>query len=125
MSWRRRRGRQGREQSGRPLARCGRRDREEAPFTPTENEPMSTTATRTNPAPADTVGRGFPGIPCLYCNDEGTIRLDLADVTAPDAFHCTACEAEFSLDDVRTKIAAWQPVLTWVALAPQLPEEAP
>jgi hypothetical protein len=31
--------------------------------------------------------RGFPGFPCLYCDDSDTIRVDLADLTAEGAFH--------------------------------------
>jgi hypothetical protein len=81
------------------------------------------TATLTAPTTTPALGiaptpRGFPGLPCLYCNDAGTIRVDLADLTAEDAFHCTACDAEFGLADVRAKLAAWQPVLAWIELAP-------
>jgi hypothetical protein len=67
------------------------------------------------PAP---VKRGFPTLPCLWCGEEGTVRVDLADLTGDDAFTCSACDAEFGVADVRARLDAWLPVLAWVEAAP-------
>lgn len=66
------------------------------------------------------VRRGFGSVPCPRCgSDDYILSLDLADL---NTFTCDGCKEEFLADDVRNLIAAWQPVLAWIDLAPQLPE---
>lgn len=60
--------------------------------------------------------RGFGLLPCPMCEDGGaTMRLGLDDV---NTFHCTECENEFTVNDVRSFIRAWEPVLEWIKTAP-------
>jgi transcription elongation factor Elf1 len=67
---------------------------------------------------AEPARRGFGPLRCISCGEEGVIRLDLDDCAT---LHCTDCEAEFGLDDVRALIAKWQRVVDWLdATAPTL-----
>lgn len=67
------------------------------------------------PAPA----RGFPGLPCPKCGEVDGVSLNLAEL---DTCHCTSCDEEFSLALIRDLVAAWAPVLAWVAMAPAVEE---
>ena len=65
------------------------------------------------------VRRGFPGLRCPLCGEEGTISLDLDTL---DLFHCGSNDCEISLDDIKAMLASWNAVLDWVALAPLIAE---
>ncbi len=71
-------------------------------------------------AVADDRPRGWQGLPCLYCQETDCVSLDLSDMTGDAALKCGQCETEFSLADVRAKLAAWAPVLAWCALVPEV-----
>jgi hypothetical protein len=76
--------------------------------------------TLTNSASAgQTVYRGFPGIRCPLCGQlgDGAITLDLDTL---DVFRCVECEGDFSPQDVQDMVAAWQRVLDWIQLAPNI-----
>lgn len=66
--------------------------------------------------------RGFPGLPCLYCDESGCIDLDLSDVTGGEAIRCSVCGAKYSVADVLETINAWLPVLKWIEAAPVIEE---
>ncbi len=62
--------------------------------------------------------RGFRGVRCPLCgsaDDTQTVELDNLDT-----FHCAGCDSEYTADDLREAIAAWQRVLTWIDAAPAL-----
>lgn len=76
---------------------------------------MNATAIATNATPAP-VKRGFEGLKCPLCGGNDSAQsLDLDDL---HNVHCGECGEEYTLDDVREMMAAWQRVLDWVALAP-------
>lgn len=60
-------------------------------------------------------GRGWPGLSCLNCGAEDTVRINLDCL---DEVHCSECEVDQSVDYIRDQLAAWQSVLVWIALAP-------
>jgi hypothetical protein len=63
--------------------------------------------------------RGFPDLVCIKCGDDSnTVRVSLADTSE---FVCD-CGAEFTAEDVRQFLAAWQKVLAWIDLAPAIEE---
>lgn len=69
------------------------------------------------------VRRGFH-CACIHCGEKDGIRLLLDDVTGVDVqFSCAACEAEFSLGDVKDVIGAWQKAITWLESAPEFSGE--
>lgn len=72
----------------------------------------TTTAEANGKATAAKVGWA---VPCPKCGDnEGSVSVYLDDL---EQCFCHACDEQFSLDDVRAIIAAWQPVLNWLATA--------
>lgn len=62
--------------------------------------------------------RGFQGIKCLACGEE-TIRVYVDDVML---FQCSDCEAELNAAEIAERIAGWERLLAWTALAPILEE---
>jgi transposase-like protein len=55
-------------------------------------------------------------VTCILCgNEESTVSVDLGDV---HKFYCSACESEFSPEDVREHLAQWGKALEWIDLAP-------
>ena len=87
---------------------------------------MTTIATTNGKPAADNSAtpaqRGFADLPCVYCGESGCLTIDLCDLTGDEALTCTQCETNYSLADVRAKIAAWLPVIAWIDQAPRLPE---
>jgi hypothetical protein len=80
----------------------------------------ATASPRTNgtvsPAP---VQRGFRGLRCPLCGNEDAIQsLDLDDL---HTLHCAEYGDEYTLDDVRNLIVAWERLFAWIDLAPVLP----
>jgi transcription elongation factor Elf1 len=73
-------------------------------------------------APTTHKPRGFAGLTCLKCGEEGalSIRLDVLDDA--EALHCSGCEQDYGLADVRDAVAAWTKLLAWADLAPELSE---
>jgi len=59
--------------------------------------------------------RGFPRARCLWCSEDDSVVMNLADVTA---FRCQECEAEWTVEDVAQIVSDWQRVLAWVDQAP-------
>jgi hypothetical protein len=66
---------------------------------------------------ADPTERGFGDLPCLKCGETCRIALDLDDLAT---FRCGECDEEFTLEDVRTLLVAWQPVLDWLSRPPMM-----
>jgi hypothetical protein len=72
--------------------------------------------TQTTPtANAPAVKRGFD-VRCLSCG-EPSVRVYLSDT---ELFQCGDCDAEFTLKEVRERLAGWAAVLAWVEKAPSL-----
>ena len=71
------------------------------------------TATETTPKATT---RGF-SCRCILCGAEESVRVDLHDLTS---FTCTACEDDFTADDVREHVKAWAKVLAWIDTAPEI-----
>jgi uncharacterized protein (DUF983 family) len=59
------------------------------------------------------VTRGF-SCPCPKCGDD-TVTVQLADVSQ---LHCTGCEEDLDLDDIRALVEGWGRVLAWLDTAP-------
>lgn len=76
-----------------------------------------TTATQT-PKCTKPQKRGFPGLCCLNCGEEDSIRINAADMLAV----CPECDAEFTADDIREKMAAWARLADWLDSAPVVEE---
>jgi hypothetical protein len=77
------------------------------------------TATKAAPAPLGTLNpapkaRGFPGLRCLLCGEEDTLRLDLENLS----LSCGANDCEIEPAEVRSLIALWQKLLAWLETAP-------
>jgi hypothetical protein len=71
-----------------------------------------------NPSEPRTILRGFAELRCPLCGTATDAqRLDLADLYT---FHCSGCEEEYTIDDVRQLLRQWQRVLTWIEAAPPL-----
>jgi hypothetical protein len=67
---------------------------------------------------SETTARGFKEVVCIACgNADATVSVMLHDL---NQFHCSECDAEFSVEDVRAHLAAWTRVLDWISLAPEL-----
>lgn len=66
--------------------------------------------------------RGFGLLRCPLCGAEGTISLDLDEVTHETSLQCRECEETFGVDTVRDTICAWNMVLAWINSAPALKE---
>jgi hypothetical protein len=61
--------------------------------------------------------RGFD-VRCVLCGDAGrSITLDAHDTAS---FHCAACDADFTADEVRGIMAGWAALLAWADQAPPL-----
>jgi hypothetical protein len=75
-----------------------------------------TTNTTTNATgtAADDTPRGFPGLMCPHCGNEGSTLVHLEDVT----FHRQECDTDTPLEDMQAVVAKWTRVPAWVALAP-------
>ena len=58
---------------------------------------------------------GFPGLACIKCGEVDTVAMDLDDCST---FRCRECENEFTLEDVRASVTAWQRVLAWLDSVP-------
>ena len=80
-----------------------------------------TTATQTNGKPTCTQPqkRGFK-VCCLACGEQGGVRIYLDDMAG--LFQCNECEAEFTPEEIRERIAGWEAVLAWVESAPAIEE---
>lgn len=52
---------------------------------------------------------------CILCGDDSALALSLAD---GDTFACSACNDEFTSDQVREHLDAWARMLKWVRLCP-------
>jgi hypothetical protein len=76
---------------------------------------MAITGPALNVTEAPAAKRGFGELPCPCCGAEGCITLDLSDL---DTLFCPNCEAAFDLAAVKSFIAKWQRLLTWVESAP-------
>jgi Zn ribbon nucleic-acid-binding protein len=64
--------------------------------------------------------RGFPGIRCPLCGTADDVQsLDLDELTT---FRCAGCEEQYTADDIRELLAAWQQVLNWIDAAPTVSE---
>jgi hypothetical protein len=62
--------------------------------------------------------RGFKGIRCPLCgSDSDTQTLELDNL---DTFLCAGCDEDYTADDLRQAIAAWQRVLAWIDAAPAI-----
>lgn len=69
----------------------------------------------TRPATPST-RRGFSSLRCPLCGTaDETQCLDLDDL---QTLHCAGCGEDYTLDDVRELIAAWQRLLAWIDAAP-------
>ena len=61
-----------------------------------------------------TTRRGFAGVSCPRCAQEGGVQVKLDDLS----FTCAECSEDFTVADVRAMLDAWTRVLDWVELAP-------
>jgi transposase-like protein len=69
-----------------------------------------------NTTPNSPANRGFPGLRCPLCGTTDDVQtLDLDDL---QTFRCAGCDEQYTTDDVRELLAAWQRVLTWIDAAP-------
>lgn len=68
------------------------------------------------------VPRGFI-LPCLRCGEEGTVKIDLADLTGEESITCTACDQSYGVPAVLDVVRRWTPCLAWLAAAPTLPSD--
>ena len=60
-------------------------------------------------------------VACPHCgNPDATVQIDLNDLSACT---CSTCDEEFSAEQARdllaAKLAQWEAVCRWIALAPQ------
>lgn len=90
------------------------------PESPTANALLSGVSPDA-PAPA-----GFQ-LPCPACGTrDAHFSVRLAGLDGDDALYCGECECEFSIDEMRERVremqARWQPVLSWLSIAPSFPE---
>ena len=59
---------------------------------------------------------GFYGLHCPQCGTtEDAQLLNLIDL---QTFHCCGCDEQYTTDDIREMVAAWQKVLNWIDAAP-------
>jgi hypothetical protein len=58
---------------------------------------------------------GDSGLRCLLCGEPNGISLYLNDL---ETVHCTHCEQDHTLSEVRDTIDQWALVLSWRDLAP-------
>jgi hypothetical protein len=65
---------------------------------------------------------GFVGLKCVHCGNAGGVSLSLYDL---DTVHCTECDDEYTLSEVRDTIDQWAQVLAWRDLAPPRQGAAP
>lgn len=68
---------------------------------------------------APSIRRGFAGVRCPLCGSDDVQKIQLDDL---ETCHCSACEEDYTLDDVRQLVAAWQRVLLWIDAAPAIEE---
>ncbi len=71
------------------------------------------------PAIQEPATRGFT-FPCVKCgnaSDGGNVVLKLGSVSD---FHCTECDEDFDVADVKAFIGKWQAALEWIESAPRL-----
>lgn len=59
--------------------------------------------------------RGFSELPCPKCGEQDAITVNLYDV---EDLHCSECDTDFSLQEIRELLAAWGPVVKWLDTAP-------
>ncbi len=80
---------------------------------------MSTTTT-TAPSTASSPRELRPfHLHCPMCGEhEANILVDLGSLDG-DAFKCGSCEADFSVETVRTLLARWGRLLAWLDAVPQ------
>ena len=60
-------------------------------------------------------------LPCPRCGEaSANIALNLWSLEDSDSenLHCTECENDISLNDVRSFIDRWTAILTWIEAAP-------
>ncbi len=66
---------------------------------------------------SEPVRRGF-SLPCPMCGEASAlIRVNLSDV---NDLHCSACDNDFTLEDVRRFIAQWGKAISWLESCPAL-----
>lgn len=71
---------------------------------------VATMAKRTNPCPS-----------CPMCGEKA-VRICLQD---DGEFHCSSCDAEFGVAEVREHIKQWERVLAWMdAMPAEQPKES-
>jgi hypothetical protein len=75
---------------------------------------MTTTTTETRTRTKADDRRGFPGLRCLKCGEEDTVRVNVADM----GLTCSSCDEGFSVAEVRDMMASWTRVLAWIDQAP-------
>jgi hypothetical protein len=64
--------------------------------------------------------RGFRGIHCPLCGSaEDTQSIDLDDL---HTLHCAGCGEDYTVDNIRQLMTAWQAVLAWIDAAPSVEE---
>jgi hypothetical protein len=61
-------------------------------------------------------------VKCIDCGESGGLALKLAD---GETFTCSECDGEFTSDDVREQIEAWQRMLAWVRQCPARQDAEP
>ena len=61
---------------------------------------------------------GFDGVRCLLCGETDTVSVTLSDTTV---FHCSSCDNDYSVQEVKKQIQDWAAVVNWVLSAPKLP----
>jgi uncharacterized protein (DUF983 family) len=62
---------------------------------------------------ATATAKGF-AVRCIRCGQEECIRLNVNNL---DTFSCSACDEDFTADDVRTELARWARLLAWLDTA--------
>lgn len=76
-----------------------------------------TPATTTTKQP---VCRGFSGLRCPLCGTADDVQsIDLDDL---QTLHCAGCGEDYTTDDVRQLLTAWQRVLAWIDATPAVEE---
>ena len=90
---------------------------------------MSQTATQTPASvkPAGFVPANLP-MPCPVCGErQATFTLSLNALDGEEALQCCECEANFSLLEMRERVAEmaarWTPALDWIDAAPAFDAE--
>lgn len=82
----------------------------------TQTSPALAINPETTPAPTPPLSERGVLLPCPRCGaEEASISLNL---DCPSEVTCRECEATFDVEDVRSIITAWAPVLRWLDAFP-------